>query len=213
MNPRLIDMVGLVFGRLVVLEQEGNQKTGGAMWRCRCTCGTEVVVYGRSLRTGNSRSCGCARRETCAAIMRERHTTHGLSSSVEFRIWTGIKTRCFNDRSREYRNYGGRGITMCRRWIESFADFYADMGPRPSSLHSIERKENDSDYEPDNCIWAVIAVQASNRRTNRRIEHRGERLTLAQWARRRGFASGTTITGRLQRGWTIAEALDTDLLR
>jgi hypothetical protein len=96
-------------------------------------------------------------------------TTHGLSRTPEFRVWTNMKTRCYNRKAINYERYGGRGITICDRWRDDFAAFYADMGPRPSPSHSIDRRNNDLGYSPDNCCWATSAAQGLNRRPRRRV--------------------------------------------
>jgi hypothetical protein len=112
-----------------------------------------------------------------------QNITHGMSRSSEFKIWTGIHQRCTNPNSEFYKYYGGRGISRCARW-ESFEAFYADMGPRPSPKHTIDRIDNDGNYEPGNCRWATKAVQASNTRKNVYFTINGERAHLSEWARR-----------------------------
>lgn len=131
---------------------------------------------------------------------------HGMIATPEYRVWSGILTRCTNANDSHFPRYGGRGITICGRWLE-FSNFYADMGPRPSAAHSIDRfPDNDGNYEPNNCRWATMKEQSNNRCSNRRIEFNGEALTIAGWADRAGL-SRSLIRHRLAAGWSVADAL------
>ena len=141
-----------------------------------------------------------------AAMMRAMHTTHGLSKTPEFRIWIGIKTRCFNRRDRGFLNYGARGITLARRWRKSFAAFFKDVGPRPSPRHTIERIDNDRGYVPGNVKWATTLEQGNNKRTNVKLQWKGNYFSIAEWARRTGLKA-TTIGMRLKRGWSVERTL------
>jgi hypothetical protein len=157
---------GQQFERLTVLGRSEKQDRFGAIYvRCRCTCGNEVVVRLNSLRTGNTRSCGCISTE----IRVSRNTTHGLSKMPEYDIWCGMIKRCENPREQSWKYYGARGIKVCGRWRTSFAAFYEDMGPRPTQRHSIDREDNGGDYEPSNCRWATPEEQASNKRTENQL--------------------------------------------
>ena len=131
----------------------------------------------------------------------------------EHSVWRGIKKRCYSPRARGYANYGGRGIKVCDRWRESFAAFYADMGPRPSPDHQIDRyPDGNGDYEPGNCRWATRAEQNRNRKNNRLLLFRGHIMCLTDWAKRVGMSKGTLLE-RLQRGMSIEEALTTPVRR
>jgi len=176
--PR-VDLVGKVFGKLTVLEFVGrpsNGTSGDSLWRCRCECGGESVPYGYNLKTGKSRSCGC----TIVPALRKANITHGKYHTPERRVWTGIKTRCFNSNEKTWEYYGGRGITVCDRWLgeNGFANFLEDVGERPSSRHSIEREDVNGNYEPDNCTWATKKEQMLNRQNTIRILHKGELIPL-----------------------------------
>lgn len=132
---------------------------------------------------------------------------------VEYRVWAGMKVRCANPKSQDWHRYGGRGIAVCDRWRDSFENFYADMGPRPSSKHSIDRIDSDGNYEPANCRWATSKEQANNWKTrNRRITHNGETLSIPEWAERLGITR-ESLRDRLDAGWSVSDALTTPAVR
>ncbi|MCE7937081.1 MAG: hypothetical protein DYG90_00475 [Chloroflexi bacterium CFX6] len=131
-----------------------------------------------------------------------------MKNSPEYQAWRSMINRCERPQTREYANYGARGITVCPRWRSSFVAFYADMGPRPTPTHSLDRIDNDGNYEPDNCRWSTIRDQARNKRSNHRIAYSGEDLTVTEWAERTGIKD-YTILRRLQKGWTPEAALTT----
>lgn len=196
------DLLGQTFGRWTVIGQpvRHNRST---YYRCRCQCGTEKSVPQQTLKKGKSQSCGCLQRESA----RDKHTTHGRSKSSECRAWNEMKKRCLNQKSHAYGRYGGRGIKVCERWLHSFDNFYADMGPRPSPKHSIDRfPDNDGDYEPGNCRWATKLEQGNNKRNNRVLTQNGLSMTVAEWSRHISI-SEKTIYNRLYDGWSVERAL------
>lgn len=196
------NMVGRHFGRRVVLSKAARHDT----WNVRCDCGTEGVARGNHLRSGAGSSCGCLKIERSAAA----RTTHGATTkhgkSTEYEIWAGMLKRCTNPRSRYYADYGGRGITVCERWLKDFAAFLADMGRRPSAAHSLDRKDNDVGYSPENCRWATRKEQNRNRRNNLILTVNGESLPAAAWEERMGLPKGN-VSHRITAGWTPSEAV------
>lgn len=201
MIPRL-DLTGQRFGLLVAVAaiESPNNKT---YWTCKCDCGRIVKVRIDALRKSNSqRSCGCEFRR----IPPDGRKFHGRSGTPEHYVWNAMKMRCTDPSSDRYDRYGGRGITVCDRWLNSFSAFLEDMGDRPSSKHSLERINNNASYCPENCVWASREVQANNKSNNRRLTHDGRSMTLSQWARHAGL-SMKLLWKRLDDGWPMADAL------
>lgn len=183
--PVMMDLTGQQFGYLTALEYHSSHHEK-VYWRCRCVCGKETMARSGDLRSGNTQSCGC----------RKGYRTHGHSHVSAYKIWEGMKRRCVNPSDPEYRNYGGRGIRVCDHW-QSFENFYADMGDRPAGM-SIDRIDSDGDYTPENCRWATPLEQSQNSRHCRYAVYAGQRLCLAEWARRLGV-SRQTLQGRARR--------------
>lgn len=167
MGKALIDLTGQRIGRLTVLQrgpQVGSERR--VSWVCSCECGTTKVISSASLRSGRVQSCTCIREEQLI----KRNSTHGARRTDIYRTWTAMKTRCSNPSSSNYRYYGGRGISVCKAWADSFEQFAADMGPRPAGK-TIDRIDSDGNYEPGNCRWASQAEQYANRRPRSVYKH------------------------------------------
>lgn len=154
------DLTGMKFHRLTVLGRAVQHGKGPVKWFCRCDCNHELIVEGYQLTTGGTKSCGCLRIESFVAM----NTRHGMCKSPEYNSWDAMIQRCRNPLGKNYHHYGGRGITVCERWLSSFENFYADMGPKPTPKHSIDRINNDGNYEPGNCRWATQSEQNFNKR-------------------------------------------------
>lgn len=205
LKGRGLNLVGQVFNRLTVIRQNGQDKFGQKLWLCVCSCKREKQcnVRGNALRRKTVQSCGCLSIE----VARVLHTTHGMSKTGLFTVWHMMIQRCFNEKHRHFASYGGRGITVCERWRNSFENFFADMGERPTGL-TLDRINNDGNYEPGNCRWANRLSQANNRRNNHLVTHNGVTQTISQWARIKKM-NKVTLKDRLKLGWTVDAALNT----
>ncbi len=179
MNTRIIDMTGKRYASLTALSMSGKEASGDMKWIFRCDCGKEFEANGYYARSGKIINC-----PTCASERtRLSNLKHGLSESQEFKIWTGMLTRCYNKNSKSYATYGGNGIEVCDRWKKSFENFLSDMGKRPSKQHSIDRINNEGNYTPENCRWATQKEQANNKSNNVKITIDGVTKTLSDWSR------------------------------
>lgn len=205
----LTDLVGTKVGRLSVikpLRYEG--KSGRLIVFCRCECGTEKEILAQSLRSGLTLSCGCLNKEILSSMHTRR--THGKCGTAIYRTWRNMRTRCENPDIKEYKHYGGRGISVCDRW-KKFENFYSDMGECPSKNHSIDRKNVDGDYTPENCRWATSEDQQNNKRNNVILTLGEETRTLAQWAKKLGMLQ-STLWARLESGVPVKIALTVSTL-
>ncbi len=199
--PRVLHenaLIGKQFGHVVVLGWGPPVGKTHPMWRCKCTlCGTEFL---RKVPHRKTPRCQCQHRKHGHAKSRRK------PPSPEYTSWAGMIQRCHNPKSPDFERYGGRGIVVCERWRTSFQSFLADMGPRPSKRHTIERRDGSKGYTPDNCRWATWTEQARNRRGNRLITVGGATRTLAEWAERSGI-SIFCLWRRLKKGWTAERAV------
>lgn len=173
---------------------------------CRCDCGNETYVPTWNLVNGRTKVCQECFSKTLPELTRTKKSTHGRSKTPEYNTWLGIKGRCYNPNDQDYHSYGGRGIKVCDRWLESFENFLEDMGERPGVDYSIDRVNVNGHYEKSNCRWTTADVQARNTRKNRMITHNGETLCLEDWAQKIGIDS-TSLNDRLKRGWPLEKAL------
>lgn len=194
------DETGNPYGKLTVLSYAGSNVKAlkGAYWNCLCECGGETVVCGRALRSGTIASCGCTKR-----------AARGLSESAEYRVWHGMKRRCYDVRRRDYKYYGGRNVTVCDRWRESFVNFLDDMGLKPFAEATLERVDNNAGYEKSNCKWATWEEQKQNTRNVRKLTHNGETMSIGAWASKLGI-DRSTLRLRLDKGWPMEEVFSPD---
>lgn len=190
-NIPLHNLAGQRFGRLVAKHYVKPSK-----WLCVCDCGVEATVLGSLLRKGSTKSCGCLRSDVTSARCKQR-TKHGMYKSPEYNAWANMLYRCTQPTCRAWPSYGGRGIKVCDRW-KFFENFYADMGPRPPNT-SLDRLNNDGNYEPSNCAWRTWNQQQNNRRTKHVIEYNGKSQSLSQWSRETGIPI-STLFGRIKSG-------------
>lgn len=200
-DHRFKDLTGKRFGRLTVMAYAGTSGNGRSKrWVVRCDCGTEKVMFAVAFLYQYTISCGCYRKT--------KFLRHGASDTVEHNAWMEIKRRCYDPRRRSYYLYGGRGISMCDEWRNSFEAFFRDMGLKPTKDHSIERRDVNGHYCPENCYWATRIEQANNTRTNHRLEYGGETHTMAEWSRLTGI-NVYRISERINSGWSAERALTT----
>lgn len=190
--------IGNLYGKLRVISHVGFNKYGHDLWECSCDCGiTGIIIPGVSLRSGNSLTCGCGRKK------------HGhrlaSGSSPTYSAWTSMLRRCDSPHNDSYMRYGGRGIEVCARWLESFENFLEDMGEKPHGK-TLDRIDVNGNYDPGNCRWATIKEQNRNKTSNVYLTLNGVTKTIAEWAEISGVKY-TTFHERLKRGWTLEEAL------
>lgn len=203
--PSPDQIAGKKFGHLLIL-REAARKLRHRRVVYRCDCGIEREVYLVCIVQGITKSCGCMRVPN--ALVR----ITGLPKIPEVGIWRGMIRRCEDPLYKEYGNYGGRGIKVCQRWRHSFSSFYEDIGQRPDPKYTIDRVNNDGDYEPGNVRWATQKQQQTNKRTNHLIAYRGETLPVSVWAERCRISTEAVIS-RLKHGWPVKEALEKPIAR
>ena len=183
----------------MVARAENSNSSKDAYWLCRCDCGQETVVCGKSLKSALTKSCGC--------YNRSKNQTHGGSNDRLYRIWIGMRGRCNNHKDKNYPRYGGRGIVVCAEWNFDYSAFqsWAKANGYQDNL-TIDRIDNNGDYCPSNCRWVSMSVQVNNRTNNRLLTFDGRTQTVAQWSRELGIPE-TTVRNRKRRGWSDEQAL------
>lgn len=199
----VINITNQKFGRLTVIKRYGSsEKRKEATWLCKCDCGNIIHVTSYHLRHGHTRSCGCLLRE----VTIKRNIVHNLRYTSAYSSWRNMRHRCLNKDHKHYSYYGGRGITVCKRW-EKYENFYADMGERPAGM-TLDRIDNSKGYCPSNCRWVSRREQSNNMRNNHRLEYKGENLTIAEWSRKIGISYGALWHRLKRRGWSIERVLN-----
>lgn len=193
-------MNGQRFGRWTVLSFDGIRGRFRC-WICRCDCGTERSIRGSRLKSGESQSCGCISRERMTLI----NTKHGDSFDPLYAVWSSMKVRCSNRNFIHFKDYGGRGISVCDRWLK-YENFRDDMSPRYRSGLTLERRDNNAGYSPDNCYWATSLQQGRNKRNNIYVDTPIGNLTIAEAARAAGI-SWRAMMNRVENGWSSKNLL------
>lgn len=204
MPPR-IDLTGQRFGRLVVEGFSHKGKDGHSMWKCRCECGNIKVINGTSLKYGRSKSCGCLHNE----LLSDRNFKHGERHTRLYNIWCGMIGRVEFESQEGYKNYGGRGITVCEEWrtsFEKFRDWALNHGYQDDL--TIDRIDVNGNYCPENCKWSTAKEQARNKRNNAKITYKGKTQALAQWSEERGIRQETLWHRLNTLGWSVEKAFE-----
>jgi len=198
---KLIDIIGNRYNNLVVVKRLENAKGGVTVWECICDCGNTTKVRGKNLKNGSVKSCGCKNKEP-------KHLIHNMSNTRLYREWYSIKSRCYNNKEDSYKNYGGRGITMCDDWKNSFVSFmnWALKNGYSDEL-SIERNDVNGNYEPSNCTWIPLNRQSANRRSSYIIEYKGETHNLTDWCKRLDLPFKFIHNRIYKLGWSFEKAI------
>lgn len=203
------DLTGMVFGRLTVLREAGKKKSGVYLWECECSCEnhTHVFIDGASLKSGNTKSCGCIHREHLSE-RNKNNATHQISNKNIFRVWEGMKDRCYNPNNKKYVDYGGRGIKICDEWLvyQNFESWAINTGYEKGL--TIERIDFNKEYCPENCKWATWKEQQNNKRNNKYLEYKGRKQTLAQWCEELDLNYSRTKARINACGWSVEEAFE-----
>ena len=184
------------FNRLTAVRFDYRDKKSELYWLFKCECGTEKVILVSSVKRGDTKACGCLNK------------THGMTKTRTFKSWSEMKQRCLNKNRKDYKYWGGRGITVCLKWLDSFENFYADMGKRPEGK-TLDRIKNDKGYYKKNCRWATSREQNNNRRDNHFLTYDNKTQTIAQWSEELNIKY-YTIYMRLRRGWSVGKVLNTN---
>ena len=203
--------IGDKFSKLTVIGFVGVNKKKKRVWLCRCECGKEIQVHTGKLTSGHTKTCGCTRIQNIVNAIKISNTKHGMKGTKEYVAWSEMKQRCTNPNAQQYKNYGARGIKVCDRWLNSFENFYADMGKAPEGF-SIDRIDVNGDYCPENCRWADYETQQYNRRDTVKITFNGITENLLYWSKRTGIST-RNLYERFRRKWSAEKILTTPIRR
>jgi len=196
---------GEKYNRLTAIRFDHKDKWGNHYWLFKCDCGNETIKGACAVRNNKTKSCGCLQKENNRSGKNSR--IHGMEGTPIYNVWLSMKQRCLNKNRKDYEYYGGRGIKVCKRWLK-FENFYADMGDRPKGK-SLDRIDNNGNYEPKNCRWATTIEQSNNKRNNVKITYNGKTLTISQWARMIGVDMRVIWSRINVRHWSIKKTLTT----
>ena len=195
-----IDLTDQKFGRLTVIRLVGKSKNGDKIWECKCDCGNIKNVTSSNLK-GKTKSCGC--------LKRELEVKHKMTGTKLYNTWTHMKSRCFNSNDKHYKDYGGRGITVCDEWKDNFQSFFDwSMSNGYADNLTIDRKNNNGNYSPENCAWSTNKEQQRNKRNTCYLTYKEKTQSASEWAEEYGI-SVKTLTRRIRDGWSIEKALET----
>lgn len=200
---RIIILIGKRFGRLTVIEKHSYDSHGHVFWLCKCDCGNIKSIASSSLLRAMTTSCGCFRKE----CLENRPSIHRGTKTPEYKSWLSMKRRCYCKTDKQYSRWGGRGITVCDKWKESFPNFLSDMGEKPSPYHTIDRIDNNGNYTPENCKWSNPKEQSRNRRSNKWYEYNGLKMIITDWGNYFGISSHA-IQQKIRRGSTFDEVFE-----
>ncbi len=203
----MIDLTGQKFERLVIVQRMDNDKYGNLRWLCLCYCGKEIIIRGDSLKSGNTKSCGCLKKE--GNNFKHGHSTKNKTSKT-YNSWYGMIQRCANPNTINYKDYGGNGTIVCKRWLK-FENFLEDMGEVPIGK-SIDREDNHKAYCKENCRWSTRKEQQRNRRNNRLITFNGKIQCISAWSEEYNICP-YVLRSRLNIGWSIKKSLNTPVKR
>lgn len=221
----MIDLTGDRFGRLIATKLIGKDAHGNAQWLCQCDCGNEHTVSSHYLRRGSSTSCGCRRKEEAAKIIKARFPkvkppkpstrNHGLSETKLYKVHTNMRQRVHNETHPQYKDYGGRGVSICDEWDgvgQKFLNFYdwALTSGYTEGL-TLDREDVEKGYSPSNCRWVDMKTQCNNRRSNVTYTYEGKTMTSSEWSRSLG-GTNDLVRMRIQNGWTVDRALSTPVV-
>lgn len=202
------DLTGMKFGKLTVLKRADKGNMKATRWICECECGNIKIVYGADLKSGHTKSCGCYKAEHFIAAT----STHRKRNTRLYNIWSNMKQRCYNEKNERYKDYGGRGITVCKEWLEDFMNFYNwAMANGYRDDLTLDRKDTNGNYEPSNCRWATYKEQANNKRNNVVLSYKGEKKTLGEWAEEIGMEYGALHARIFTQKMSVEKALNEPL--
>lgn len=202
------DLTGQKFNYLTVIEYVGS-KNKKSMWLCECECGNQTIVDSSSLKSGNTKACGCHMKDGWG-----NNKTHGMSKTRLYRIWQAMISRCYYEKNKYYQNYGGRGISVCDEWRNNFELFMKwSLNNHYANNLTIDRIDNDKGYSPDNCKWVTRFVQMNNTRNNRLLDYNGQTKTVAEWSRYANISYDVLHSRIFRYHWPVDKALETPVMR